>query len=477
MSKITSNLRVKDQTHFLVKDKDFGDIDLNHKYEEDNNNLINWINNNGGFIHDDLYIDTKLEDDKIHRSIYYKNKENISKNSTLTQIPHKLVISKNTFEHIQNIQIWTNIIDNSPILTKEHEKKRLKIIIALLYEYTKKEQSFYYPYIKLLPKKNDFDNHPINIYYENNKAFKILNSLSKNFIKQVDSMSHELISFIEIILHCNDELEIFDKNIYTNNHFKKLIKWAFFIQKTRSWADGLVPFDDIFDHANNSNISLKKINSKTLDEDNHYIFKADDQFNEHKHDYNIFDNYGHYNSMRLLLFYNFLPQNEINYLYIPFKLNTKNNFDKLRFEEIKKCELKDSRILLCNNGPSKDLFTILRILCLTKNEYDALQSNTNKRKYEKIVSHENELKSVRLLLKLILDLKKSNYPLDNLNNIYTIINDFKNKKLSPTDLIIKNVCLITLEEYKIIDDSLNWINDILLKVINNSNITSKRTKK
>ena len=50
--------------------------------------LFNWFRDNGGYIHEDLYIDTKNN----NRGIYTKN--NIPKNTQLVKCPPKLIIKK-----------------------------------------------------------------------------------------------------------------------------------------------------------------------------------------------------------------------------------------------------------------------------------------------------------------------------------------------------------------------------------------------
>lgn len=443
-----------------------------NKHQKDDQNLINWVKKNNGFIHPDLYINTKLIGDKVYRSVYYKNKNPIDKNSALTKIPDKLVISQNKFNDIPNIDRWTDIVkkENDPKLQKIFKSDDFKLIMVLLHEATKKEGSFYYPYIKILLEYNDFYDHPIYLHHKNRDAFKALSYISKDFIKTVNIGSDKLTSYINIILSYNKQFQIFNSDLASDVKLTQMIIWAFFIKVTRSWDEGLMPFDDMFNHSNKSNIHLINNSNKT------YNFKADNQFDKKNgNPYEIFVNYGHHSAISLTQLYNFLPGSRPDYLHVPFKFNPKSAFGKLKKQEMKKCKLSYKRILLSNIGPSTDLLTIFRILSLTQDEYDILSKNSDKNKYKKIISYENELKSVKLLIKAILNLKKSTYTMKNLNEIYTIVNGYKNKKLSPVELVINNVCLVKIREYKAIDDSLNWLHDRLSLIISNSNITKRFT--
>lgn len=452
------SITIKEETYLLD--------DIEHI----NNTLIQWIKKNNGFIHENLSVHSEVNNNDISRSILYKNKTPLLVNDTITKIPYNLVISIDTFNQIPNIEHWITLINEHSKLLNKAYCDHFKIIVALLYENSKKENSFYSPYINTLPKINSFKNHPIILYFQDKHMFNILNKISPYFIQQVDAICHELFFIMELFFLCNKNFPIFDSTLYSNESLQQLVQWAFIIKKTRSWEDGLVPFNDFFNHNDNSTIRLKKISAdENIKNENFYVFKADIQFNNIKENDEIYNNYGYYNSMILLIFYNFLQTKQITHLNVPFDFSKTSPLNKLRISELKKSQLSSNKILLSNKGPTKDLFKILRILSLTKEE---LLIHTNKKEelYENIISNKNEIKSIRLLLKLILDLKNSSYTLENMNLIHDILHSFKDKELSPHELILKNVCLIAQDEYKIIEDNLHWISDVLLKLIEQSEI-------
>ena len=420
------------------------------EYKHDEINLINWIKDNNGFIHSNLYINSKQIDNHIHRSIYYKNTIPIHSNSIFSKIPHNLTISIDTFNNIPNIDKWKN--------TVMYNDSKLQVIISLIYETIKKENSFHYPYIKLLPKYDTFVSHPISIYFNDNNSFKVIESISEKFIYKLKSKSNELTKYIEVILYNNKQFKILD-----THKLKEMIIWAYFIYTTRAWHTKLVPFNDMFNHSNNSNISLS---TKNLDKSTYHSFYASNQLsNQNNKPYEVFINYGSYNLLTLFISYNFIHNDKVDYIQVPYKLKSNAIFNIVKEKAVVKRNFNDRKILLSNDGPSKQLFYILRILSMTTSEYSIFHSS-NKHYYKKTISYKNELKSVKLLLTLILDLKKRFYPINKLHTVKNITNTLKNKKLSYEESIVNSICEIITKEYYIIEDSLDWVNNRLSKLIN-----------
>ncbi|WP_373002072.1 SET domain-containing protein [Sulfurimonas sp.] len=418
------------------------------------NDLTKWIEDNRGFIHPDIYIATKNIDGVNYRSVYCKNSIEIPKDTRLTKIPYKLIISDKLFDNIPNIDKCSDYIKD--------ENSNFKLIMVLLYETIKGEDSFYYPYIKTLPKYNTFKNHPVCIHYKDSEAFKSLELLSVKFTELVESKSKELKRFIDLILLCQKKHKIFSKNISVED-LKKMITWSYLIKITRTWGNKLIPFNDSFNHNNNSNIFLKTIE----DDEKYYGFKSDRQFlKKHEYEYEIFVNYGHFDMMTTQAEYDFIAPSKVNYLRVPLTFASKDSFEKLKIEEINKCDFNPRRILLSNAGPSKNLSAIMRILSLEKEEYEEVIKKDDENKYQAVINNNNELRSTTMLLKVILALKKNMYTLDIMNRSYMLLNTFEAKKsLSPSDIIIKNICLVKAREYKLVDDSLNWLSNRLSKLI------------
>ena len=435
-----------------------------------NNTLLQWIKSNNGFIHKNLHIHSQIKKDHIHRNIYYKKNTSLYPNDIITKIPYNLVISIDTFNQIPGIENWEKLIDEHSKLINKAYCNHFKIIVALLHERDKKECSFYSPYINTLPKINSFDDHPILLYFNDKHKFNILNKISPYFTQQMDYISNEISYIIELFFLCNKNFPIFDSKFYSTEYLQQLVKWAFIIKKTRSWEDGLVPFNDFFNHHDNSAIKLEKITQEEkLINKNFYVFKADMQFKNIKENDEIFDNYGYYNSMILLIFFNFLQPTKVNHLSVPFDFSQNSFLNKLLLKELEKCELSSNHILLSNNGPTKDLFKILRILSLSEKELLVYKDKKGDI-YENIINSKNEIKSVQLLLKLVLNMKKISYSLENMNFIHELLISYQHKTLSSYEIIIKNVCLIMQDEYKIIEDNLHWIGEKLEAIIEEQHI-------
>ena len=164
--------------------------------------------------------------------------------------------------------------------------------------------------------------------------------------------------------------------------------------------------------------------------------------------------------------YDFIAPGKVDYLRVPLRFASKDSFEKSKIKEINKCDFNLRRILLSNLGPSKNLSAIMRILSLEKDEYAEIVKIEKENKYQVVINNKNELRSITMLLKVILELKKNMYTLDIMNKTYMLLNTLEAKKsLSASDTIIKNICLVKAKEYKIIDDSLKWISDRLSRLI------------
>jgi len=436
---------------------------MNKEVLNKNKKLIQWVKENDGFIHEDIYINTQIYQNNVHRCIYYKNQQKIKKNDRLTSIPKKLVINDELFKNIPTINAFVKNLNDHAYNAKILDGKALKTIFVLICEKIKGASSFFHPYINILPKFNVFDDYPLNVYLKSVSTFDRVDSINPLFMEKLREMHKELLLIVDILEKYDNQYLISDKT----KNFNDLIKWAYFIYKTRTWKNGLVPFNDMFNHNNHSNIALS-LHSNQKKGESFYTFNADKQFESKKDEFEIFINYMHFNTIDLFLHYNFVHKADVNFLYIPFKFKTTTEFNKQKTNEIKKHNLSHNKILISNDGPSKDLFKILRILSLTQKEYSQQIGIQKDNKYNDVISYQNESKSIRLLFKIILDIKKTTYTFEKLNTIYCQLESFKDVKLSSSDSIIKNVCVITLQEYKILEDALIWIENRWAKILKNT---------
>ncbi len=419
-------------------------------------NLIEWICSNGGYIHPNLYVHSRELNGTAYSGVYCHSAIESNKKIAITNIPHKVSISEDTFYQIPNIDKLTTLIDTNI--------NYLKLSIALLYETLKEEDSFHHPHIKTLPKYDTFYTHPIYISYKENSSFDCLIPLNSEFNKVMRSKVNNLNSLIKNIMIAHKNVNIFSATI-EDNALKEMIIWSFLILSTRSWSSGkLIPFNDLFNHNSSSNIMLE-VNTNN---EKSYIYMADKQCKKSDvNNYEVFAQYGHYAMLSFIMYYNFLPLDRVNFLRVDFSLKSDDSFEKLKIDLIKKSKYRIKRVLLSNDGASRDFFQILRILSLTPKEYNLYMRKKDKYKYRDTISYENELRAIRLLINKLLDLKKSTYTLKIMNYTDRLINQLENKSsLSSCETVIRNVCIVKVKEYEIIEDSLSWANDRLLKVIN-----------
>lgn len=438
--------------------------------DPDATRLLEWIRGNAGYIHRDLYINSSVVDGKINRNIYYENKNNIKTGDDITKIPFELAISERTFLDIPGIGNWINFIkSDKPELNPVLKSNRFQIIVALLHETLKGENSFYFPFINLFPTHSYFDSHPISIYYKNKNTLRILEEISASFLKKADAACSELSLIIDTIQLCNHKYELLNPTIQSDTKFSELIKWAYFIHLTRSWGDYLIPFHCFFNHSNNSSMSHASGSSGAS---NHLSFKADKQFEVTGDSSEVFYNYSQYDAMSLYMTYDFLYEygEEKKYLPLPFGLRNTPDLNRRKSNEIDKCKINTKKIFICNEGPPRNLLSTLRIASMTEDECTRLSQNRDIHKYSRPISCGNEIRSLSLLLKIVLDLKKTTYTNSNLSIIRNTLKHHQGKALSASEHVIETVCTIALSEHDILNESLHWISTLLQHSIQNARI-------
>ncbi len=135
------------------------------------NKLKEWIINNDGKVN--YKIDIKL-DDKYNRSLYAIVK--IEKDEILLDIPQKLCISVDKINSIANMD---------KINTDEYEKDIL-LLVLLNNEIEKDKDSFFYPYLDILPKYDDFKYHPLYEYHINESVRNRWKIISPKITKMIE---------------------------------------------------------------------------------------------------------------------------------------------------------------------------------------------------------------------------------------------------------------------------------------------------
>lgn len=367
----------------LINEKNTTNI-INNKFD----NLINWIKSNGGFISDKLSI--KQHDD-ANRYIYAN--EFIDIDIKLFDIPKICCITEDTYKKISNKNS-----DN-------------KILYSLLYHLRLGEQSFYYPYLNLFPKANEFTYHPLMQYNQTNRDKWI--NISEKFIKILDAHEKKINDIIE-------EFKTFD-NVEQKYINYDNIKYCYLLCITRQWGYGLVPFADLLQHSIVSNMFL------SIDND-----MANMTTKEHILQYStVYDNYGLKDDLSMLIAYGFIEDIDnkflIRYLPINLTINYSNNTMLNTIKEIICKKISDKQIFYFNNkNIQNELIYLLRVLCLSEQDYKFIDINTEF--YKNFISIDNESIVYNKILELIYN-QECNFNIKEIENAVNIVKNNDNNSI------------------------------------------------
>jgi hypothetical protein len=346
-------------------------------------NLKKWVINNGGYVNDKL----SLTDTKYNGRAIISN-DNITANEQLFKIPEsvKINISKLTTLPTYKSESFykENMINNQYTF----------LVAFLLYHYfILKQDSFFYPYISLLPKPADFADHPINKM----DSIKVLDKLNRKIKPTIEGLINHL-NIIHGELLKSDLLPI---NLITTEN----IKWAYLVFRTRQWANqGLVPIADLLQHSNKSELLL------TIDnETNSGIMTTKTDINKNNI---IYDNYGIYDDTVLLCNFGFIDNNgelnkilndNIDHTYM-LKVDFEAKIDDSKFiGRLKDREMKlyreNKTFFITNKGLCISLLNYLRIGAIS--ETDLKLINIDSAYYENVISLENEARVITWIKTII----------------------------------------------------------------------------
>jgi hypothetical protein len=347
---------------------------LEQKYQD----LVNWIRENGGYINEKL---------KISNGLYGREiiaKEEINSNEFLFKIPKKLYLNP----------------DNCNLNTDDRFEYREKVSICLLKE-TFNERSFWKPYLNLLMKIEEFENHPIVLFMNGkfpNNSERIY-ELAKNNYQNFINFHNKLIKYNETNKIFNFELKI------------TFTLWSYLSVMTRMWTNvGLVPFADLLQHSNESNISLN------FDSDLSSMITQ----NNIKKDEIVYDNYLIQDDISLYLNFGFVDSSNLSYSSINFIFERSPGFlSNIIENELNKNNF--NKIFIGSEGINQSLIYFLRINML--NEKDIRNINFNDSEYYKnVISISNELRCLNKLRFRLSNLVDSNELIWAKNNINKIEN-------------------------------------------------------
>lgn len=222
------------------------------------NRMVQWISQHGGII-DGITINDQ-------RDIIAT--KNIDTDHQIMNIPSQLHINGKNFESLSC---------------------RMSATMAELFlELQKGEQSFYYPYLSILP--TNFNNHPFNII--NNQNIHSYINLSQDFVYYIIQMKKKF-------KECFQQLQQLS---YSD---EQQLTYCFLLIQTRAWITedqvSLIPAIDLLKHRNfKSSLGLML--------DSRFIMSTKDTYQIGQE---VFDNYGFKDNIMLLAQYNFLAENPI----------------------------------------------------------------------------------------------------------------------------------------------------------------------
>lgn len=168
--------------------------------------LIKWVEDNGGFVDKDIYLHTYPNGDRSLKSKKFKHYDDV-----IIRIPYNCFITGSS---------W------------------IECCIKLTNEFYKKDKSFYYPYLAMLPKISAFSEYPL---------FKFS---SKDDINIINNIYPECANLLKILYSEIDELSTIINNLEFPPEFKTLEwkKYIIALHHTRAWKVGFIPVLDLIQH-------------------------------------------------------------------------------------------------------------------------------------------------------------------------------------------------------------------------------------
>lgn len=335
------------------------------------NLLTEWITHNDGSVNPSLSI---KEITKTNRTLYTTSK--LEPNTRLFMIPSKLYLNPSNLK---------------PLYEKEFKilgTHKAFHIFGIIKEKLKGAQSFWYPYLNMLPE--NYDDHIL--FYCLNNDFKYMEKINvyvynrlKMLVQQVNNIVNSLMEF---------------EKVYPNNITKQLIIWAYFVVSTREWnVKGLVPLADLFQHSNDSLMLLEDVKSNQETEElvpSQMTTKKEYKENEEIYDcYNILDdellytNYG---------FINKENKNRIVNVKEDFLTNLKltdKSYDIFKIGFINIISQRNNSMVITNAGIANTLLYLTRIVNMTMADIRIVDMNKNF--YEEPINIENEVNSYKYL--------------------------------------------------------------------------------
>lgn len=274
-----------------------------------------WIEDNGGFI----------GSINLHKGIYgisYESSKEISEDEVLVRIPKKLWIDEK-HKSVKDMKVSSGV----------------KTLLALWFEISKGEKSFYYPYIMMLPEYRDFEEHPLVLarFDIKSKIMKEWQQMSEYFYEKVHLLIISYQRLLDKIRSLNISMTTFD------------LKYLYLLYLTRTWG-AFVPGADFFSHRE----TKSKRAVTDIKGDNFEIISGD----TYQPGCEVFINYGNKDNIELLSQYGFITDN----YKIPIKLelSTQPIYKQRAISQIH--QILNQHLYLTQDGPNLELALTLYIL-------------------------------------------------------------------------------------------------------------------
>jgi hypothetical protein len=367
-------------------------------------NLCDWISKNGGWVNPKLTIE---QTEKFGKSIITTS--DIS-NEDIFIVPKSICLNpKNSGLNLDGIFEY-----------------RDQVIISLLKECQNPDTNWV-PYIKLLPDLSSYLNHPMVVFYQNK-----LPNFSSAIFNRVSELYQSFMKFFNDLKSYNDVNNLFAQM----PNFNECI-WAFLTVITRMWAgSGLVPFADLLQHSNNSNISLD------LNDDNCKMTSKESITSGSV----IYDNYLVQDDITLYVNFGFVEESEITNINLNFSFETRSPIIASVINSERQ-KIGEKKIFISTQGINSDMMSFLRLHILDST--DLKLADLGEGFYNNIITLQNELRCLQKLkfrISHVLEQSEVDYANDNIDKFEPYSTEWSICKL------VLNIQNLKSVNYKFIED-------------------------
>ena len=374
------------------------------KINENFTNLCDWISKNGGWVNPKLSI---TQSEKFGRSI----------------ITTSDIINEDIFIVPKNICLNPK---NSGLNLDGIFEYRDQVIISLLKECQNPDTNWA-PYIRLLPDLSSYLNHPLVVFYQNK-----LPNFSSTVFNRVSELYQSFMKFFNDLKSYNDVNNLFGQM----PNFNECI-WAFLTVITRMWSgSGLIPFADLLQHSNNSNIALD------LNDDNCKMTSKESITSGSV----IYDNYLVQDDITLYVNFGFIEESEITNLNLNFSFETRSPIIASVINSERQ-KLSEKKIFISTQGINSDMMSFLRLHLLDSTDLKLVELGEGF--YNNIITLQNELRCLQKLkfrISHVLEQSEVDYANDNIDKFEPYSTEWSICKL------VLNIQNLKLVNYKFIED-------------------------